>query len=76
MNTENNVPLLSEVLDDYDNGTLDMSVLARKCYLSEMEKHYGRTTWIHNSELNGHSILRKMGQRSGRDLLRQTREKL
>lgn len=77
MNTqENNIPLLSEILDQYDAGTLDMTEKARKCYLSEKEKHFGRTTWIHNDELKNHSILRGMAKNGARDLLRQTKEKL
>ena len=76
MSTENNIPLLSEVLDQYDAGTLDMEQKARKCYLSEKEKHFNRTVWIHNDELKNHSILRGMAKNGARDLLRQTKEKL
>lgn len=77
MNTqENNIPLLQEVLDQFDAGTLDMTQRARKCYMSEKEKHYGRTSWIHNDELKNHSLLRNMSKNGNRDLLRQTREKL
>lgn len=68
--TENNIPLLSELLDDYEKGTLDMEQRARKCYLSEKEKHFGRATWIHNDELKSQSLLRGMSKNGGRDLLR------
>jgi len=78
MNTqENNIFLLTEILDQYEAGTLDMSEMARKCYLTEREKYLNKTVWVHNDELKGHSLLRKMGKGSGgRDLLRQTKEKL
>ncbi len=77
MNTqENNIPLLQEVLDDYDAGTLDMTQRARKCYMSEKEKHFNRVSWIHNDELKTQSLLRSMSKKGSRDLLKQTREKL
>lgn len=70
MNTENNIPLLSELLDQYDNGTLDTSILARKYYVSEAEKYYGRVSWIHNEELKNQSLLRKMAKQNARDYLK------
>ncbi len=73
---ENNIPLLQEVLDQYDAGTLDMSVKARKCYMSEKEKHFNRVSWIHNDELKSQSTLRGMSKKNARDFLKQTREKL
>jgi hypothetical protein len=77
MNTqENNIPLLQEVLDEYDAGTLDMTQRARKCYMSEKEKHFNRVSWIHNDELKTQSLLRRMSKKGSRDLLKQTREKL
>lgn len=77
MNTqENNILLLSEILDQYEAGTLDMTEMARKCYLSEREKHFNKSVWIHNDELKNQVLLRKIGKSGGRDLLRQTREKL
>ena len=77
MNTqENNILLLSEILDQYEAGTLDMTEMARKCYLSEREKFLNKSVWIHNDELKNQVLLRKMGKSSGRDLLRQTKEKL
>jgi hypothetical protein len=77
MNTqENNIFLLSEILDQYEAGTLDMTEMARKCYLSEKEKYFNKSVWIHNDELKNQVLLRKIGKSGGRDLLRQTREKL
>ena len=73
---ENNIQFLSEIIDQYEEGTLDMTQLARKCYISEREKHFGRTSWVHNDELKNHSILRSMGKDKSKDLLRQTKEKL
>jgi hypothetical protein len=71
MNTqENNVQLLSEILDEYEAGTLDMEQIARKCYLSEREKVMGRVSWIHNDELKNQSLLRRMSKGSGRDFLK------
>jgi hypothetical protein len=77
MNTqENNILTLSELLDQYDAGTLDMTELARKYYISEKEKHFGRVSWIHNDELKNQSLLRGMAKNGAKDLLRQTKEKL
>lgn len=70
MNTENNIPLLSQVIDEYEAGTLDMTMQARKCYLSEMEKYYNRVTWIHNDELKNQSLLRSMSKQNARDYLK------
>ena len=71
MNTqENNIPLLQEVLEQYQNGTLDMTQKARKCYMSEKEKYHGRIGFIHNDELEGQLILRGMAKQNARDLLR------
>ena len=71
MNTqENNIPLLQEILDQYQNGTLDMTQKARKCYMSEKEKHFGRVEWIHNDNLESHIILRGMAKQNAKDLLR------
>jgi hypothetical protein len=67
---ENNIPLLQDVLEQYQDGTLDMTQRARKCYMSEKEKHYGRVVWIHNDELQTHSLLRNISKASARkDLL-------
>jgi hypothetical protein len=71
MNTqENNIPLLQEVLEQYQEGTLDMTQKARKCYLSEMEKHLGRVSWIHNDELKTHVTLRQMSKQHARDFMK------
>lgn len=71
MNTqENKIPLLQEVLDEYEAGTLDMKQSARKCYMSEMERYLNRVAWIHNDELQKHIILRNMSKGNTRDLLR------
>ena len=74
--TENNIPLLEEVLNQFENGDLIPENEARKVYLTEKHKATGVITWIHDHELRGHSLLRKMGKSAGRDLLRQTKEKL
>jgi hypothetical protein len=74
--TENNIPTLAELLDQYDNGTLDTNVLARKYYMSEKEKHFNRISWIHNDELKNQSLLRGMAKNGSKDLLRFSKEKL
>ena len=77
MNTqENNIMTLVEILDAYDNGTLDMSQAARKYYLTEKDKYLNKVSWIHNDELKNQSLLRGMAKQNARDLLRQTKEKL
>lgn len=68
--------LLSELLDQFEMGTLDMQERARKCYLTEKEKNFGRITWIHNDELKNQSVLRGISKNGSKDLLRQTKEKL
>ena len=74
MNTqENKIPLLQEVLNEYQMGTLDMSQAARKCYLSEKERAVGRVSWVHNDELKAHTILRKIAGDNMRDLLKNTK---
>ena len=64
---------LAEILDQYEEGTLDMTQQARKCYLSEREKYEKRVSWIHNDELKNQALLRGMSKQSARrDLLRNT----
>ena len=74
--TENNIPTLAELLDQYDTGTLDMTERARKYYMTEKEKHFNKVSWIHNDELKNQSLLRGMARNGSKDLLRQTKEKL
>lgn len=70
MSMENNIPLLQEILEQYQEGTLDMTQRARKCYLSEKEKFANRVSWVHNDELNNHIMLRQMSKHNAKDLLR------
>ncbi len=72
MNTQekNNIPLLQEIIEQFQNGTLDMTQRARKCYMSEKEKYHGRVEWIHNDDLKNHSLLRNMSKQNSKDLLR------
>jgi hypothetical protein len=74
--TENDILLLEEVLDLYENGDLVPENEARKVYLTQQHQAKGIITWVHDHELRGHSLLRKMGKSANRDLLRQTKEKL
>jgi hypothetical protein len=71
-----NIELLSDILDKFEDGFLEAGSSARKCYLTEQHKAANQITWIHDHELAGHSLLRKMGKSAGRDLLRQPKEKL
>lgn len=73
---EEEILLLADLLDAYENETLDISVPARKCYLTEKEKYFKRVSWIHNHELKNHLVLRRIGMNSSRDLLRHSKEKL
>ena len=73
---ENNIPLLQDILNQYEAGTLDMSEMARKCYLSEKEKYLNRVTWIHNDELKNQCILRSISKNGNKDLLRNIKNPL
>jgi hypothetical protein len=73
---ENKIPLLEEVLDQFENGDLIAENEAIKVYLTQQHQAKGIITWVHDHELRGHSLLRKMGKSANRDLLRQTKEKL
>ena len=73
---ENNIMTLLEILEAYEEGTLDMTEKARKCYLTEKDKHLNKTTWIHNDELRNQLILRGMSKQGARDLLRNTNNPL
>jgi hypothetical protein len=68
---ENEILLLTDLLDQFENGSIIPENNAHKCYLTELHQHKGIVTWVHDHELRGHSLLRKMGKSSGRDLLRQ-----
>ena len=61
---------LAEILDAYLQDTLDMSQAARKCYLTEKDKHHNKVSWIHNDELKNQALLRGMSKNNARDLLR------
>ena len=74
--TENNIQLLTDLLDDFQNGTMEVGSSARKVYLTQEHQAKGIITWVHDHELRGHLLLRGMGKSAGRDLLRQTKEKL
>ncbi len=71
MNTqENNIQMLSEILDQYESGEIVPAGKARKCYLNEANKRKNVITWVHDGELQNHSLLRKMSSISARrDLL-------
>ena len=73
MNMESKIPLLSEILDDFEKGTLDTKQVARKCYLTERERAFNKVTWVHNDELQSQSLLRKLSGHNTKDLLKNTR---
>jgi hypothetical protein len=67
------IPTLAEVLNAFNDGTLDMTAQARKCYLTEKDKALNKISWIHNLDLKNQSLLRGMSKQSARrDLLRNT----
>jgi hypothetical protein len=68
------IPLLEDILNLYDNGSLVAENSAHRCYLTELHRHLGKVTWIHDDELKNHSILRKLGKAAGRDLMRELRQ--
>jgi len=77
MNTqENNIPTLDELLTDFEDGKLELGSSARKYYMTEAHKYKNIVSWIHDHEIKNQLLLRSMGKRSSRDLLRQTKEKL
>jgi len=64
---------LTEVLDEFEAGTLDMTQHARKYYINERDKAMNIVSWIHNVDLKNQSVLRGMSKQSARrDLLRNT----
>ena len=68
MNTqENNIPFLHQVLEEYQQGTLDMTQKARKCYLSEKDKLLGKPTWVHNDELKNHITLGRISKANSKE---------
>lgn len=71
MNTqENNIQMLSDILDQYENGEIVPAGKARKCYLTEANKKKNIVTWVHDNELQNHALLRRMSSTSARrDLL-------
>lgn len=65
------IKLLNDLLDDYDNGLLELNGSARKYYLTEQHKAKGSLSWIHDDEIPGQSLLRKMSKSyMGRDVIR------
>lgn len=73
---ENKIQLLTDLLDDFQDGILEAGNSARKVYLTQEHQAKGIITWIHDHELRGHLLLRGMAKNANRDLLRQTKEKL
>jgi len=71
-NKEEYIPTLGELLDDYEQGKLDVSKrVARKCYMNELHKRQNIITWIHDDEMKGHSLLRGISKsNTHRDLLK------
>lgn len=64
------IKMLEEILDDFESGYFTVNNHARKCYLSEEQKAKGHITWIHDNELQGQCMLRKMGKQQSRDVIR------
>lgn len=70
-----NIELLSDILDKFEDGFLEIGNSARKCFLTEQHKKTNQITWVHDHELAGHSLLRKMSKNAKRDLVRQPNNK-
>jgi len=56
------IKLLDELLDDYENGLLELGSSARKCYLNKEEKTMNNATWVHDDELKNFHTLRKLSK--------------
>jgi hypothetical protein len=78
MNTpeKSDIMTLAEILDAYEQGTLDMTESARKYYITEKDKYFNKVSWIHNDELKNQVLLRGMAKTGGRDLLRELKNPL
>lgn len=62
---------LAELLDQFDDGKIDISGhSARKYYLTEKDKALNKVSWIHDDEIKNQSVLRKLSKGNSRDLLR------
>ena len=72
----NDIMTLAEILDAYEQGTLDMTESARKYYITEKDKYFNKVSWIHNDELKNQLILRGLSKQGARDLLRNTKNPL
>ena len=60
------IKLLEDILKEYKEGKLDMSIKARPCYISKQHKLQNKTSWIHNDELEGHTIINKIGSQQAK----------
>lgn len=66
--------LLVDILNDFENGILDMTQGARKCYLTEEARAAKRETWVHNDELKAQCILYKIAVNHLREIIKDTKE--
>ena len=74
MNTqENNIQTLEELLNDFEAGKIEIGNSARKYYMTEAHKYKNIVSWIHDHELKNQMLLKNMGKRSSRDLLRNSK---
>ena len=70
MSTANEeIEMLTDILDKFENGELEVGSSTRKCYLCEEHKQKNIITWVHDHELRGHCTLRRIGKQGTRDLL-------
>jgi hypothetical protein len=70
---ENNIPTLEELLNDYEAGKIEVGGSARKYYMTEAHKYKNIVSWIHDHELKNQLLLKNIGKRANKDLLRNTR---
>lgn len=58
---EDDVILLSALIEKYEAGDYVPTGTAQKCYLTEQHQFQKIVTWVHDSELPNYIMLRKIG---------------
>lgn len=72
---ETPIQLLTDILDQYENGDLVPENSARKCFLTEEHQYKKIITWVHDHELRGHLLLRGLAKSAKRDLMKNVKLK-
>ena len=58
---EDDVILLSALIEKYEAGDYVPTGIAQKCYLTEQHQAQKITSWVHDDELPNYIMLRKIG---------------